>query len=92
VFASKTYVRRAAAPQGLPTKIIRLHRSGRQAKAHISMKPKPDNFRRRFPELAEGRCAFSGAWSPLPRWRKLLMTMQLSGCQKERRVALFDNL
>ena len=58
----------APLPQGLPTKIIRLHRSGRQAKAHISMKP--DDFRRQFPELAEGRCAFSGAWSPLPRWRK----------------------
>jgi hypothetical protein len=26
---------------------------------------KPGNFRRRFPELAEGRCAFSGAWWPL---------------------------
>jgi hypothetical protein len=54
--------------QGLPAKIIRLHRSGRQAKAHISMKP--DNFRRQFPGLAKGRCAFSGAWSPLSRWRK----------------------
>ena len=54
--------------QGLPAKIIRLHRSGRRAKAHISMKP--DYFRRQFPELAEGRCAFSGAWSPLSRWRK----------------------
>ena len=54
--------------QGLPAKIIRLHRSGRRAKAHISMKP--DDFRRQFPELAEGRCAFSGAWSPLSRWRK----------------------
>ena len=54
--------------QGLPAKIIRLHGSGRRAKAHISMKP--DYFRRQFPELAEGRCAFSGAWSPLSRWRK----------------------
>jgi hypothetical protein len=54
--------------QGLPAKIIRLHRSGRRAKAHISMKP--NYFRRQFPELAEGRCAFSGAWSPLSRWRK----------------------
>jgi hypothetical protein len=61
----------APLPQGLPAKIIRLHRSGRRAKAHISMKP--DNFRRLFPELAEGRCAFSGAWSPLPRWRKPLV-------------------
>ena len=58
----------APLPQGLPTKIIPLHRSGRRAKAHISMKP--DYFRRQFPELAEGRCAFSGAWSPLSRWRK----------------------
>jgi hypothetical protein len=58
----------APLPQGLPTKIILLHRSGRQAKAHVSMKP--DDFRRQFPELAEGRCASSGAWSPLPRWRK----------------------
>jgi hypothetical protein len=54
--------------QGLPAKITRLHRSGRRAKARISMKP--DNFRRQSPELAEGRCAFSGAWSPLSRWRK----------------------
>ena len=51
----------APLPQGLPAKIIRLHKSGRRVKAHISMKP--DNFRRLFPELAEGRCAFSGAWS-----------------------------
>jgi hypothetical protein len=29
----------APLPQGPPAKIIRLHRSGRQAKAHISMKP-----------------------------------------------------
>jgi hypothetical protein len=26
---------------------------------------KPGDFRRQLPELAEGRCAFSGAWSPL---------------------------
>jgi hypothetical protein len=58
----------AQLPQGLPTKIIRRRRSGRRAKAHISTKP--DDFRRQFPELAEGRCAFSGAWSPLPCWRK----------------------
>jgi hypothetical protein len=54
----------ALLPQGLPAKIIRLHRSGRQAKAHISMKP--DNFRRQIPELAGGRCAFSGACLDMP--------------------------
>jgi hypothetical protein len=47
----------APLPPGLSTKIIRLRRSGRRAKAHISTKP--DGFCRQFPELAEGGCAFS---------------------------------
>jgi hypothetical protein len=48
----------------LPAKIIRLRRSDRRAKAHISTKP--DIFRRQFPELAEGRCAFQVLGRPCP--------------------------
>ena len=64
----------ALLPQGLPAKIIRLRRSGRQAKAHISTKP--DDFRRpprnrhghlavRLPSSAAVRLLSSAAvWLP----------------------------